>query len=88
MNNVFNALEILVFIVNHGKAKEINRYGKKQGFTGATVMYGVGTFMHSSKWRNLFDLNQIEKDVIISINDKQTIEEAMPRFVEKFKLYK
>lgn len=72
-------LELIVIVVNHGMGRKIAKYAKSLGISGSTVCYGNGT-VKSNKLLEFFDLGQVEKEIILIINDSfstKTILEAL-----------
>ncbi len=88
MKNSSNNLEMLVFIVNNGQARRIIKFGRKIGFSGATVFLGKGTVTQGSKWQKLLDLTDVRKEIVLMLSDHQTVDCAMPLMFEKFKFDK
>ena len=88
MKQITSNLEMMVFIVNTGYARKIIRFGRKVGFSGATVFLGRGTMIHRQKWLKLLDLTDVRKEIVLMLGNQNIIDTAVPQICDKFKFHK
>lgn len=79
-------IELICVIVNESLARKVIRISRQNGVTGATVFYGSGTV--KSKVLELLDLNEVRKEIVLMVADKQTATAAINQIVKELKLDK
>lgn len=80
-------LELIVVVVNHGMGRKIAKYAKSLGTSGSTVCYGKGT-LKPNKLLEFFDLGQVEKEIILIINDSFSTKTVLEGLNKKYKFFK
>lgn len=73
-------------VVNNGIGSKVTRIAKQNGVTGATVFLGKGTIKNS--WLELLDLNDIRKEVILLISEKNTAFAVLEELDRELELHK
>lgn len=82
------SIEILCFIVNHGKGKKIIKAGKKRGVKGATIFLGRGSKNYQKRWLEKLDLSETRKEIVFMLASTDLVSEAVHQMKETFQLDK
>jgi len=73
-------------IVNFGSASRVLKIAKQNGITGGTIYLGKGTV--KNKLLELFELNDIRKEIVILITEKNTAEFVLVKLNSELHLSK
>jgi len=79
-------LELFCLIVNHGTACKVTKIAKNNGITGATVLLGKGTV--KNRLLELLDLNDIRKEIVFMISNKEIGYHALEEINKELQLDK
>lgn len=77
-----NEYELIIVIINFGKASKVIKYAKSQGITGATIVLGHGTA--NNYFSNLLGLTDIRKEIILMVAKKECVETTLNLLNKKF----
>lgn len=81
-----NEIQLLFVIVNFGLGSKIKKSARKFGITGATVFFGKGTTR--SHLLELLELNDIRKEIVLMISDKEKVQSALKGLDEEYHFHK
>jgi nitrogen regulatory protein PII len=73
-------------IVNDGVASKVTKIAKRNGITGATVFLGKGTV--KNHFLELLDLNDVRKEVVLMVAEKETAYKALDVLNNEMHLHK
>lgn len=86
INSKTKEFELACLVVNNGIASKVTRIAKQNGITGATVFLGKGTIKNTLL--ELLDLNDVRKEVVLLISDKETAYGALEKLNKELELHK
>lgn len=75
---------LLTILVPHGQARKIVHAGRKLGLNGATILLAQGTV--KSKLLDFLGINQIEKEVILTIGEHSKLTHIMEELNRLYKV--
>lgn len=84
--NLNRHYELLCMIVNHGHAGKVMKVAKQHGITGCTVFLGNGTI--KNRILEFLEINDIRKEIIITIAEKSVIRNAADIINKEFEFHK
>lgn len=79
-------LELFVYIVNHNDGSRVMKQGKKHGVRGTTAFLGHGTI--ESALLDFLGLNDVRKELILMVTDRETGLKAMEGISKDLRLDK
>ncbi|WBL16619.1 P-II family nitrogen regulator [Sutcliffiella sp. NC1] len=85
-NSEMIAYEQVCIIVDFGKGSKIVQTAKKHGISGGTILVGKGTV--KNRLLEMLGINDIRKEIIILVSDKNTVHHAIEQLDKKFKFSK
>lgn len=77
-----NEIQLLFVIVKYGLGSRIGKSARKYGILGDTVLLGKGTV--KSHFLEFFELNDIRKEIVLLISDKEKVQKAMNGLDEEY----
>lgn len=81
-----NEIQLLFIVVNYGLGSKIKRSARKFGILGGTVFLGKGTV--KSHLLEFLELNDIRKEIVMMISDKEKIQNALNGLDEEYHFHK
>ncbi len=79
-------LELIYAIVNFGMGSKITKFAKHNGILGGTILLGKGTV--KNRILEFLDLNDIRKEIVLMIAEKQTAYDVLEKLNKEFHFYK
>lgn len=78
--------ELIYVIVNRGAGSKVIKVAKKNGVTGATVLFGNGTIQ--SRFLEILGLSETRKEIVLMLAEKTTAYHALETLDQVFKFDK
>ncbi|WP_071396546.1 P-II family nitrogen regulator [Bacillus tuaregi] len=78
--------ELLCIIVDFGLGSKVMQTAKKCGMPGGTVLLGKGTI--KNRLLEFLALNDVRKEIVLMVSDKERVSQSLERLNEKFKFSK
>ncbi len=85
-NSEMNIFEQVCIIVDFGKGSKIMQTAKKHGISGGTVILGKGTI--KNRLLEMLAINDIRKEIVIMVSNKDTVSQVIEQLAHKFKFTK
>ncbi|HEY8435923.1 MAG TPA: P-II family nitrogen regulator [Haloplasmataceae bacterium] len=76
--------ELIIAIVNQGKAKQVIRQAKKAGVRGATIFYGKS--IDDRKVLRMLEMHEIRKEIVLMLTQKEHVGPIVSHLKETFDL--
>lgn len=84
-NTVFEAIKLVIFIVNRGDGRIVDELCTREGLYGHLHMRGRGTV--DNKTASLLGLDERERDIVLLTLAASKKDEVMARITEKLRLH-
>ena len=78
--------DLICVIINFGLGSKVLKYAKENGISGGTILLGKGTV--KSPILELFELNEIRKEIVVMLAEQSTTNRFLEEFSTKFRLSK
>jgi len=78
--------ELVCVIVDFGIGSKVLHTAKKHGISGGTVLLGKGTI--KNRLLEFFAIDDIRKEIVLMVTNKETAKEALVQLDQKFKFSK
>ncbi|WP_102347519.1 P-II family nitrogen regulator [Bacillus sp. Marseille-P3661] len=85
-NSEMADFELVCIIVNFGMGSKVMQTAKKHGISGGTVLLGKGTI--KNRLLEFLALNDVRKEIVLMVSNKQTANEVLEQLNQKFKFSK